>query len=280
MPQIVCSSLLAKQPVEDGGVAMTEVPTTKNEGRSNASHDLPDRSSTSLLNVGLHTPVNEGCSNASHGMPDGSTTSPPNIWLGIPVNESPSNALHDLPDRSSMSSPTIGLGTPMNEGHSNASHDSPNRSTTSLPNIGLRTPMNKGCSNASHGLPDRSTTSSPNIRLDIPKNKGRSNASHIRLCRVMREFIPATRATTHPNYKALNTEENPAKYWKKDAQRKWSTEPRRLKEWTTFTFIALCLDVFVTLLPVTFLGESAIYVLTGSFVGCFYLIYSIPFAWF
>lgn len=53
MPQIIRFSLLAKRPVGDGGVALTEVPTLENEVRSKASHDLPERNTKYLAGVGL-----------------------------------------------------------------------------------------------------------------------------------------------------------------------------------------------------------------------------------
>lgn len=46
---------------------------------------------------------------------------------------------------------------------------------------------------------------------------------------------------------------------------KGQTEPRRLKEFTTFTFIELCWDVFVTLTPVAFLGKPVFFCLYGFF---------------
>lgn len=60
---------------------------------------------------------------------------------------------------------------------------------------------------------------------------------------------------------------------------KGQTEPRRLKEFTTFTFIELCWDVFVTLTPVAFLGKPYFSVCMDFFLlipSSFDTLYSIP----
>ena len=41
----------------------------------------------------------------------------------------------------------------------------------------------------------------------------------------------------------------------KSTEGNWPTEARRLKEWTAFTYAALCWDVFVTLSPAIFIGK-------------------------
>lgn len=54
--------------------------------------------------------------------------------------------------------------------------------------------------------------------VPAPKNDGRSSDSH--------------------EYTMVNTGEDPEIYRKKDAEKKWPTEPRRLKDFTTFNCIA------------------------------------------
>lgn len=71
--------------------------------------------------------------------------------------------------------------------------------------------------------------------VTAPKNNGRSSASH--------------------EYTMVNTGEDPEIYRKKAAEKMWPTEPRRLKDFITFTCIALFWDVLVTPIPVAFLGE-------------------------
>lgn len=67
-------------------------------------------------------------------------------------------------------------------------------------------------------------------------------------------------------YTTINTSEDPDSGGKENAEKKEQTEPRRLKEFTIFTFIALCWDVFLTLMPIPFLGEPAFSVLNGCFL--------------
>lgn len=66
-------------------------------------------------------------------------------------------------------------------------------------------------------------------------------------------------------YTTINSREDPDSIGKENAENKEQTEPRRLKEFTIFTFIALCWDVFLTLIPISFLGEPAFSVLNGCF---------------
>lgn len=115
------------------------------------------------------------------------------------------------------------------------------------------TPKSEARSDAPHDLPDDNTTSSP----------------YFRLCTMMRKLIPRSGATTHPKYRIVNTVKDPEISRKNDSERKWSTEPRPLKRFSTFTYTAICWDVLMTLLPVAFLGESIVYVLTGRFLYTF-----------
>lgn len=85
--------------------------------------------------------------------------------------------------------------------------------------------------------------------VPAPKNDDRSNASH--------------------EYTTINSVENPEIYRKKSAEKKWPTKPRRLKEFSTFTYAALCWDVLVTLMPVIFVGQSVVSVFTGCFLDVF-----------
>lgn len=74
----------------------------------------------------------------------------------------------------------------------------------------------------------------------------------------------------------VNTGEDPEIYRKRDAEKR-PTEPRRLKEFTTFTCITLFWDVLVTLMPVAFLGEFVRSVFIGCLHGhfCFNVFYTI-----
>lgn len=101
---------------------------------------------------------------------------------------------------------------------------------------------NEARSKASHDLPERST----------------KYLAGVGLFRVVQKLIPTTRATTKTPYKALSSTVNPQEYEKKDTQRAWPTEPRRIKRWTTFTYMTLFCDLVMTLLPVIFLGESVV----------------------
>lgn len=80
---------------------------------------------------------------------------------------------------------------------------------------------------------------------EVPTPKDGGNASH--------------------EYTAINTIEDPEIGRKKNAEKKWQTEPRRLKEFTIFIFIALCWDVLVMLMPMAFIGELVFSV----FIRCF-----------
>lgn len=63
-------------------------------------------------------------------------------------------------------------------------------------------------------------------------------------------------------YTTLNTVEAPKIGGEEEnAEKKGQSEPHRLKEFTTFTFIELCWDVFVTLTPVAFLGKPVFFCL-------------------
>lgn len=78
-------------------------------------------------------------------------------------------------------------------------------------------------------------------------------------------------------YTTINTREDPDLGRKENAEEKEQAEPRRLKEFTISTFIALCWDVFLTLMPVAFLGEPVFSVFNGCFLDphFFYILYTI-----
>ena len=72
--------------------------------------------------------------------------------------------------------------------------------------------------------------------------------------------------TMREAYQTLDTEETLNEYKEKDIEEDWPTEPRPLKKRTTLTYMALCWDVLVTLVPVVFFGKSVVHVVPGLFL--------------
>ena len=95
--------------------------------------------------------------------------------------------------------------------------------------------------------------------------------------KVKRKPIPT--ATTHRAYRIVDTEESLSEYKNKDGEKDWPTKPQLLRKRTTRTYFVLCWDVLVTLLPVVFLGRSAVHVVLGlvtfHFVPSFSLFYTL-----
>ena len=80
---------------------------------------------------------------------------------------------------------------------------------------------------------------------------------------VTQKPLPTIAVHKNQNYKLLNSRDSLDRHEKKDTEGIWPTEARRLKEWTIFTYAALCWDIFLTLSPVIFIGKFVL-----SFLSC------------
>lgn len=78
---------------------------------------------------------------------------------------------------------------------------------------------------------------------------------------VTRKPVPTRTIVANQNSDTTNSEKRLLEHEKYNRERKWSSKPRRLKEWTAFTRVALCWDLFLTLLTVFFICKLATNVL-------------------